>query len=119
MLEILGRHCNDREPYIIRSNEKIELELGNDQTAVLGQLLRAQHLERLKLRSQQTREIQQLRKRAEAISQDIDIKTKIEIAENLQAKVQWVDEYTRIAAAMERQAADDCNRFELIDLGWS
>lgn len=117
LIEAVGRHRRHQDAYYLTmSNEAIEADVTIDQTAVLEQLLQAQDVERSTLRSQQTREIQKLQKRAELILQDFDQKTEAAREQRLLARVREAEEVTWIAAAVKKQIDADWKWFEAIFL---
>ena len=116
LVETVGRHRKDQDAYLMMSNEAMEADVSVDQTAVLERLLQAQDLERSTLRSQQTREIQKLKKRAEIVLQDFDQKTEAKRSERLEAQVREAEEVTRMAALLTKQIDTDWKWFDAIFL---
>ena len=116
LVSTVGRHRQDQDAYLQISNEAMEADVNIDQTAILEQLLQAQDLERVTLRSQQTREIQKLLKRGELILQEFDRKAKGAREERLLVRVREADEVARVATATKRRIEADWKWFEAIFL---
>ena len=116
LVSTVGRHRQDQDAYLLMSNESMEADANIDQTAILEQLLQAQDLERVILRSQQTREIQKLQKRGELILQDFDQKAKAAKEERLLAQVREAEEVSRMAIATKKRIEADWKWFEAIFL---
>ena len=116
LVSTVGRHRQDQDAYLVMSNEAIEGDVNVDQTAILEQLLQAQDLERVTLRSQQTREIQKLQKRGELILQDFDRKAKAAREERLRARVREAEEVARMATATKKRIEADWKWVEAIFL---
>lgn len=116
LVSMVGRHRQDQDGYLLMSSEAMEADINIDQAAILEQLLQAQDLERVTLRSQQTREIQKLQKRGELILQDFDQKAKAAREARLLAQVREAEEVARMATATKKRIDADWKWFEAIFL---
>lgn len=116
LVSTVGRHRQDQDAYLLMSNEAMETDINIDQTAILEQLLQAQDLERVTLRSQQTREIQKLQKRGELILQDFDQRAQAAREERLRARVREAEEITQMATATKKRIEADWKWFEAVFL---
>ena len=116
LVSTVGRHRQDQDAYLLMSNEAMETDINIDQTAILEQLLQAQDLERVTLRSQQTREIQKLQKRGELILQDFDQRAQAAREERLRARVREAEEISQMATAMKKRIEADWKWFEAVFL---
>ncbi|KAL8792853.1 MAG: hypothetical protein Q9195_004583 [Heterodermia aff. obscurata] len=116
LVSTVGRHRQDQDAYLLMSNEAMEVDINIDQTAILEQLLQAQDLERVTLRSQQTREIQKLQKRGELVLQDFDQRAKAAREERVLAQVREGEEVARMATATKKRIEADWKWFEAIFL---